>query len=189
MRLAIEKAHLGGRAVAPNPMVGCVVLDAQNRLLSTGYHRRWGGPHAECEALEGVPVESLRGARLFVTLEPCAHEGHTPSCARYLASLGLSEVYYGLLDPNPLTYKQGIALLAQNCQVKAFSCFHAELEELIGPFREQLHKRTFVALKVAMGLDGYCAAHTESLPARSACNKPSSPHPLSSKEGDSQKSF
>src|SRR6185437_9227445 len=102
MRLAIAEAQKGAGFVAPNPLVGCVILDAEDRLIGKGYHAKWGEAHAEINAIKSVRDPSrLKGAKFFVTLEPCAHHGQTPPCAEALAKLPLASVTFGLIDPNP----------------------------------------------------------------------------------------
>lgn len=159
MQLAIEEAYKGAGFVSPNPLVGCVVLDEEFRLLSTGYHKMYGGDHAEVEALKGVSQELLQGAHIFVTLEPCAHEGKTPSCARMLAKHRLGSVTYGLRDPNPLVDGKGAQMLsAVGIKVEEFSELKSELEELSEHFLHNVRTGyPFVALKVASSLDGQMA--------------------------------
>lgn len=111
MRLAIQEAYKGLGYVSPNPLVGCVILDSQNRFLASGYHARIGEAHAEMNALKKLNPEDLKGARVFVTLEPCAHEGRTGSCAKALSALPVKEVIYGLQDPNPLVSGKGAEII------------------------------------------------------------------------------
>lgn len=167
MKLAISEASKGAPRVSPNPMVGAVVLDAEGGFLSCGYHEFYGGPHAEVNALKNLSSEELRGAHVFVTLEPCAHEGKTPSCAKTMAKLPLKKVTFGLIDPNPLVAGQGADILrAAGIEAEVFSSENAEedrdikikLEEaceaFLWNFRE---KKVFVALKMASSLDGQVA--------------------------------
>src|SRR6185312_4543002 len=108
MRMAIEEGKKGAGFVSPNPLVGCIILDQDSDLLATGYHARVGGDHAEAAALKAVRDHSrLAGAHVFVTLEPCAHQGRTPSCAKALAQLPIASVTYGLEDPNPSVAGKG----------------------------------------------------------------------------------
>lgn len=158
IQLAISQAHQGAPFVSPNPKVGCVILDSKGELLSKGYHKKFGQPHAEVEALNQIQdKEKLKGAHVIVTLEPCAHEGKTPSCAKTLAKLPIKKVTYGLVDPNPLVAGKGAEIL------KAAGI---EAEEYQGPFKKELEetceeflwnfrqKKVFVALKVAQSSDG-----------------------------------
>ena len=160
MKLAMDEALKGAPFVSPNPKVGCVILDSRGRLLSKGFHARYGQAHAEIEALRGLSSEQLRGAHLIVTLEPCAHQGKTPSCARHLATLPLKKVTYGLIDPNPLVAGQGAEILqAAGIEVEEYSGplkpeLEETCEEFLWNFRE---KKIFVALKIAQSLDGKIA--------------------------------
>lgn len=159
MRLAIQEAYRGLGAVSPNPLVGCVILDSQNRFLTKGYHAKYGEAHAEVNALRLLDSEQLKDAKVFVTLEPCAHEGKTPSCAKALAKLPVKEVIYGLVDPNPLVSGQGAQILeAAGIKTRRFEGLQAELEAVcehfLWNFRE---KKVFVTAKVASSLDGQMA--------------------------------
>lgn len=164
MLLAIQEAGRGAPFVSPNPLVGCVVLDAQGGFLSSGYHERYGDPHAEVNALKGLSEAELSKARVFVTLEPCAHEGKTPSCAKHLARLPVAQVTYGLVDPNPLVSGQGAQILrdaGKECVL--YRDAHGadldqDLEEVAEVFLWNFrHKKVFVALKAATSLDGRMA--------------------------------
>lgn len=180
MRLAVSEAFRGAGFTAPNPLVGCVVLDSQNRFLARGYHGKLGGPHAEVDALKNLSAQDLKGAKVIVTLEPCAHEGRTSSCAKMLAATGVSEVIFGLIDPNPKVSGQGAQILkAAGKKVVSFLpfagldyCFEGDvswtparvdawrsiLEQTCEHFLiNQTQKRPFVSLKVASSLDGQMA--------------------------------
>lgn len=160
MLLAIEEGKKGAGFVSPNPLVGCVILDREHRLLAKGYHARLGDLHAETHALKQVDDPSrLEGAHVFVTLEPCAHEGRQPSCAKHLSKLPLASVTYGLRDPNPLVMGKGADILrTAGLAVHEFGELKPELEELAEIFLlNQRRKRPFVAMKVATSLDGKTA--------------------------------
>lgn len=160
MLLAIAEAEKGTGFVAPNPRVGCVILDAHFQLIGQGHHARWGEAHAEINALGSVnDPRTLEGAHVYVTLEPCAHVGRTGSCAEALARLPIASVTYGLRDPNPLVAGQGAEILKQAGKVVLlFDQLQVELTELSEIFLLNIsHKRPFVALKVAISLDGKMA--------------------------------
>lgn len=167
MRLAISEAYKGATGASPNPLVGSVVVDEQGRFLACGYHELYGGPHAEVNAVKNLSHEDLRNAHVFVTLEPCAHEGKTPSCAKMLAKLPIKKVTFGLIDPNPLVAGQGADILRQaGIAADVFSSADAtvdqdikiKLEEVCEAFLWNFrHKKTFVALKMASSLDGQVA--------------------------------
>lgn len=166
MKTAIQEATKGAVRVSPNPLVGAVVLDVEGNFLASGYHEFYGGPHAEVNALKNIPVEQLRGATVFVTLEPCAHEGKTPSCAKMMAGLPLKKVVFGLVDPNPLVAGQGAAILqAAGIETEVFSDTHpefrSELEEVCEAFLWNFRqKKVFVSLKIAQSLDGQVGLKT-----------------------------
>ncbi len=163
MKMAITEAQKGAPFVSPNPLVGCVILDSQGKFLSSGYHKIYGGPHAEVNALAGLSLAQLQGAHVIVTLEPCAHQGKTPSCAKALAALPIKKVTYGLMDPNPLVAGQGAEILkAAGKEVELFgelqTELQTELEEVCEIFLlNQREKKIFIALKVATSLDGQMA--------------------------------
>jgi diaminohydroxyphosphoribosylaminopyrimidine deaminase / 5-amino-6-(5-phosphoribosylamino)uracil reductase len=160
MKLAIQEAEKGYGFVAPNPVVGCVVLDSRGDLIGKGFHRIFGGDHAEVDAIKTIKnKDQLKGATVYVTLEPCAHEGKTPSCAKFLATLPIQKVVYGLKDPHPLVSGQGAEILrAAKIEVEVFDRLKSDLEELAEIFlHNQRSKSVFVALKVATSLDGQLA--------------------------------
>lgn len=108
MDRALELAARGGRAVMPNPMVGAVVVH-NDTIIGEGFHERYGGPHAEVNAIQSVQNKSLlKEATIYVTLEPCSHFGKTPPCADLLISSGIKHVVVGCEDPNPKVAGSGI---------------------------------------------------------------------------------
>ncbi|MGZ5278554.1 MAG: bifunctional diaminohydroxyphosphoribosylaminopyrimidine deaminase/5-amino-6-(5-phosphoribosylamino)uracil reductase RibD [Pseudobdellovibrionaceae bacterium] len=159
MKLAIQEAYKGLGSVSPNPLVGCVILDSKGRFLSKGFHARVGQAHAEINALKGLTSDDLQGAKVFVTLEPCAHEGRTPSCAKALAQLPLGEVIFGLIDPNPLVAGQGAAILQKvGIVAREYQGLKAELEAVCEHFLWNFRqKKVFISAKVASSLDGQLA--------------------------------
>ncbi len=167
MQLAIKEAHKGASFVSPNPLVGCVILDAAGNFLQSGHHEVYGGPHAEINALKGLNEVQLRGAHVIVTLEPCAHEGKTPSCAKALARLPIKKVTFGLIDPNPLVAGQGATLLkAAGIEAEVFhdedpernQAIQNELEDVCEIFLKNFRqKKLFIALKLGTSLDGQIA--------------------------------
>lgn len=113
MKRCFYLARLGRGYVAPNPMVGCVVV-AQGRIIGEGYHRQHGGPHAEVNALNSVKERHLLPqSTVYVNLEPCSHYGKTPPCADRLIKEGVKKVVVCNLDPNPLVAGRGIERLRQ----------------------------------------------------------------------------
>lgn len=160
MRAAIAAAKKGLGFVAPNPPVGCVIVAKSGEVLATGYHQKVGGPHAEIEALNKVADKNtLNGATVYVTLEPCAHHGRTPPCADRLAELPISRVVYGLIDPNPKVSGRGARLISdKGITVDKVVGLNSELDELVDAFvLNQKAETAFVTLKLASSLDGQVA--------------------------------
>ena len=161
MKLAVQSAEKGVGFVSPNPPVGCVILDKDHRFLSSGYHQCYGKEHAEIIALNKIKrKELLAGAFVYVTLEPCAHFGKTPPCVETLIQYPLARVIYGMKDPNPKTNGTGIDKLnLKGIQTEPFSSgFQMEIQKLYEIFSFNILKRkTWVALKVAVTLDGIMA--------------------------------
>jgi diaminohydroxyphosphoribosylaminopyrimidine deaminase/5-amino-6-(5-phosphoribosylamino)uracil reductase len=160
MKLAIEEGKKGAGFVSPNPLVGCVILNRAGSLIGKGHHARIGEAHAEVNALESVQDKTqLEDAQVFVTLEPCAHEGRTSSCAKALARLPIASVTYGLQDPNPKVSGEGVAILREaGKEVTLYAGLQDELEELCEIFLTNMRsKRAFAALKAAASLDGKIA--------------------------------
>ena len=112
MEEAIKLAKLGIGRVNPNPMVGAVVVN-NGKIVGRGYHKEFGGPHAEVFAIEDAG-ELAEGATIYVTLEPCSHYGKTPPCAELLVRSGIKKCVIGLKDPNPLVSGRGIGILEKN---------------------------------------------------------------------------
>lgn len=152
---ACELAARGAGSTSPNPPVGAVIV-RDGRTLGEGFHHRRGAPHAEVEALRVVGGD-VRGATLYVSLEPCDHEGRTPPCARAVIDAGIARVAIGALDPNPKTAGAGVARLrAAGVTVDVFHDPRAL--EIIEAFAVAIRlPRPFVTLKLAASLDGYVA--------------------------------
>lgn len=160
MQLALEIAEWGAGYVSPNPMVGCVIVDADGNKIGQGYHERYGQAHAEVNAVESVKDESLlKHATVYVTMEPCAHEGNTPPCANMLADLPIRRVVAAMQDPTAKVNGKGIKKLrAKGIQVDV-GLMKEEAEKLNEFFLHyEKYHRPFVTLKIAQTIDGYIAA-------------------------------
>ena len=169
MRFALLAGARGVGRVAPNPLVGCAIVDRDGRLLAVGHHRKVGQAHAEIDALAQIADRAkLAGARVYVTLEPCAHEGRTGSCAKALAALPLREVIYAIEDPDPRVSGAGAEILrAAGIAARSLdACAEiddrdeliAQAEELAEVFLRNVRQQTlFVSLKAAFTLDGQMA--------------------------------
>ncbi|GAA4665989.1 bifunctional diaminohydroxyphosphoribosylaminopyrimidine deaminase/5-amino-6-(5-phosphoribosylamino)uracil reductase RibD [Streptomyces chumphonensis] len=116
MHRAIDLSRRGLGATSPNPVVGCVVLDAAGRIVGEGWHKRAGGPHAEVHALAEAG-DDARGGTAVVTLEPCDHTGRTGPCAQALLRAGVARVVYAVADPNPVARGGGATLAAAGVEV------------------------------------------------------------------------
>lgn len=156
MRRAIVLARLGQYSTKPNPNVGCVIVkDAQ--LLGEGYHPRAGQPHAEVFALRQAG-EQARGATAYVTLEPCAHYGRTPPCAKALVDAGVAKVVVACPDPNPLVAGKGAQILKDAGIQVEVGVAEAEARQLnLGFLKAMATGMPYVRLKVASSLDGRTA--------------------------------
>lgn len=156
MRRAIELARLGQYSTKPNPNVGCVIVkDAQ--LLGEGHHPRAGQPHAEVFALRQAG-EQVRGATAYVTLEPCAHYGRTPPCAKALVDAGVAKVVVACPDPNPLVAGKGVQILKDAGIQVEVGVAEAEARQLNSGFLKAMATgMPYVRLKVASSLDGRTA--------------------------------
>lgn len=116
MRRALQLAANGAGYVSPNPMVGAVIVDATGHIIGQGWHRKYGGPHAEVQAFRSVRPEDerlLSEATIYVTLEPCSHYGKTPPCAKLIVDKGVRRVVVGCGDPNPKVSGRGIEMIRQ----------------------------------------------------------------------------
>lgn len=159
MRLALQFAERGRGWVAPNPMVGAVIVKA-GRIIGQGWHEKYGQPHAERNALAACS-EDPRGATLYVTLEPCCHHGKQPPCVDAILAAGIRRVVIGSPDPNPLVAGKGVAILRAQGVIVTESVLRAQCDRLNQVFFHYIQtKRPFVTLKYAMTLDGKIAAYT-----------------------------
>lgn len=160
MRRALELARRGIGFVEPNPPVGAVLVDDRLQLLGEGIHERFGGPHAEVNALREAG-DLAAGSTLFVTLEPCAHFGKTPPCADAVIAAGVRRVVAAAGDPAPHASGQGLQKLrAAGIDVET-GLLGAEARSLIAPFVTLTTQgRPFVHAKWAMTLDGRIASRT-----------------------------
>jgi diaminohydroxyphosphoribosylaminopyrimidine deaminase/5-amino-6-(5-phosphoribosylamino)uracil reductase len=178
MQVAIDSAWEYQGLTFPNPAVGCAVVDVHGRIISVGVHEKAGEPHAEVHALQ-MAYSILRGdssvlaltssaeihdflsknhhnifaeCTLYVTLEPCAHHGKTPSCAMLIKALGVKKIVVGHIDPNPRA-AGGIRILQESgCKVEMAECTQAAAD-LLKPFIVW-QKKPYVTFKWAQRLDG-----------------------------------
>ena len=158
MRLAIELAKKGIGYTNPNPIVGAVVVK-DNKIISQGYHEKYGSYHAERNAL--LNLENAEGADLYVTLEPCSHFGKTPPCTDIIIEKKIKRVIIGAKDPNPLVAGKGIEKLKQAGIEIIYGVLEKECLALNEIFFHYIKNgKPFVAIKYAMTLDGKIACYT-----------------------------
>lgn len=159
MLRALELARRGQGLVEPNPMVGCVIVQ-EGQIVGEGWHQRFGGNHAEIEALDAAG-ERARGATMYVTLEPCCHEGKTPPCTQAILPRGLARVVVAMRDPFPKVAGSGLKqLAAAGIEVELGLC-EDEARLLSAPYIKLLETgRPWVMAKWAMTLDGKIATRS-----------------------------
>ena len=156
MRLALELAKKGEGFVNPNPLVGAVIVKNE-KVIGRGYHTKFGYPHAEVEAFKNAE-ESVEGATLYVTLEPCSHYGKTPPCADLIVKKKIKRVVVGILDPNPLVAGRGIKKLVDEGIEVAVGVLEEECRKINEVFLKYIvNKEPFVLIKSAVSLDGKIA--------------------------------
>jgi len=156
---AIELAERGRGSVSPNPLVGAVIARGE-ALLGEGYHRELGGPHAEVEAIRDAAGADLRGATLYVSLEPCCHEGRTPPCTEAILRAGIARVVVASDDPSPHASGRGLGILRdEGVEVLvADGELASRARALNQPFRKRARTgRSWVLFKSAVTLDGKVA--------------------------------
>lgn len=156
MQRCLQLAAIGGGNVAPNPMVGAVLV-VNDKIIGEGYHRKYGQPHAEPNAINSVQDKTLlKSATLYVNLEPCSHYGKTPPCAHLIVKCGIPRVVIGTLDPNPKVSGRGVKIL----QDAGIEVTVGVLEEACNELNKrffifQREKRPYVLLKWAQTKDGF----------------------------------
>ena len=156
MRMAIELAKRGTGAVNPNPMVGAVVVK-NGKVIGEGYHKFFGGPHAEVYALEDAGKEA-KGAAIYVTLEPCSHYGKTPPCAKKIIDMGIKKCFIGSSDPNPKVAGKGVAMLKEAGIEVVENVLKEECDEINQVFFKYIKtKIPYLFIKCGITLDGKIA--------------------------------
>lgn len=157
IELTLKIAEKGKGYVSPNPLVGCVIVK-RGKIIGRGYHKQYGGDHAEIVALKKAGKKA-QNATMYINLEPCSHWGKTPPCTEKIVEAGIREVVIGMTDPNPMVdgfkevkfrgLKSKIGILKEECE---------KLNEFYIKYRRT--KKPFVILKVAMTMDGKIATKT-----------------------------
>ena len=159
MARALELAAKGRGLVSPNPMVGALLVK-DGRVIGEGWHQKLGGPHAEVNAIEQAGDEAEQ-ATLYVTLEPCCHQGRTGPCVERIFQSGIVRVVAAMQDPNPLVDGKGFNWLRTRGMEVLTGVLEEEAAELnAGYCNFMLHKRPLVPLKAAQTRDGRIATST-----------------------------
>jgi len=158
MHIAIAEAENGRGLTSPNPTVGAVIVK-DGTILGKGWHRKTGKPHAEREAiantLKSHSAADLKGATIYVTLEPCSTTGRTPACVDGIIDAGITRVIYGATDPNPAHSGNADKCLAENGIEVIQGVEKEACEQLIKPFTKRITTGLpWVIAKTAMSLDG-----------------------------------
>jgi diaminohydroxyphosphoribosylaminopyrimidine deaminase/5-amino-6-(5-phosphoribosylamino)uracil reductase len=156
MKRCLELASMGLGHVAPNPMVGAVIV-FDNKVLGEGYHKQYGKEHAEVNAINAVKDNLLiKKSTLYVNLEPCVHLGKTPPCCDLIVSKGIRKVFIGMKDPNPLVAGKGIEMLKSNGIEVTMDIMNQECKELNRRFTTFYNKkRPYIILKWAQTKDDF----------------------------------
>lgn len=159
MNKCIELASKAVGMTSPNPMVGCVILNQNGEIISTGYHKMYGENHAERDALS--KLENAKDCTLIVNLEPCSHFGKTPPCVDIIIEKGIKRVVYGMQDPNPIVAGKGLKKLKDAGIEIIGPVLEDECKKLNEVFiKNHLEKKTFISIKTATTIDGKIATHT-----------------------------
>jgi diaminohydroxyphosphoribosylaminopyrimidine deaminase / 5-amino-6-(5-phosphoribosylamino)uracil reductase len=158
MKRALDLAEKGRGLVSPNPMVGCVIVK-EGKIIGEGWHQKYGGPHAEVNAINDVADKSLlQDATIYVTLEPCAHFGKTPPCADLICQYPIKKVVIANTDPNPLVAGKGIRKIKEAGIEVTTGILEKEAYLLnIRFFTFFNKKRPYIILKWAETSDGFIA--------------------------------
>lgn len=154
MSQAIQLARQGQYSTRPNPNVGCVITDSNNEYIASGYHRRAGHAHAEINALQQAG-QRAKGSTVYVTLEPCCHQGKTGPCVQALIEAQVRRVVIAMQDPNPLVAGKGCEALRQ-AGIEVTENVLPELAATLnkGFIKRMQHGLPWVTLKIASSLDG-----------------------------------
>jgi len=159
MKRALDLAKLGEGYTSPNPLVGAVIVK-NGKIIGEGYHEKHGENHAEVNAFLNAK-EDVKGAEMYVTLEPCSHKGKTPPCADRIVKEGIKKVFIAMKDPNPLVSGKGINILEKNNIKVTTAILEKEAKELNEIFIKYITEdKPFCILKTAMTLDGKIATST-----------------------------
>ncbi len=157
MQKALDLARKGAGKVAPNPMVGAVLVK-KGRIIAQGFHKKFGAPHAEVDCLQKVTKKQIHGATLYVTLEPCCFYGKTPPCTNFLTSKGLDHLVVAMRDPNPKVSGKGIRQLKRAGVEVRVGVLNHDAKLLNKIFEKNIKSQMpYLSIKLGMSLDGKIA--------------------------------
>jgi diaminohydroxyphosphoribosylaminopyrimidine deaminase/5-amino-6-(5-phosphoribosylamino)uracil reductase len=160
MARAMTLARRGAGRTSPNPMVGCVIVKA-GKVIGEGWHKVYGGPHAEVNALAQAGADAA-GATMYVTLEPCAHHGRTPPCVEAVIAAGFKRIVVAMRDPNPLTNGKSLAKMRHNGIAVDVGVGEAQAREMNAAFIKYMtQKMPYVVGKIAQTMDGKAGVRGE----------------------------
>jgi diaminohydroxyphosphoribosylaminopyrimidine deaminase/5-amino-6-(5-phosphoribosylamino)uracil reductase len=160
MRIALRQARKGLGRTSPNPAVGAVVV-REGKVIASGYHKRAGAYHAEVDALNKIGGKGRKGDVLYITLEPCNHQGRTPPCTEAILKSGIKRVVVGMKDPNPKVFGGGLKFLKDKGVEVTTGVLEAACRHLNEFFIKYVTTgRPFVVAKSALTLDGWTATST-----------------------------
>ncbi len=162
MQRCLDLAMQGAGFVSPNPMVGSVIVSPEGDVLGEGFHARFGGPHAEVEAIRDADesgfADQLKDATLFVNLEPCSHYGKTPPCSDLILDKRIPSVVIAMRDPNPIVAGRGLKRLRDAGVDVAIGVLETKAKRLNEAFSQHITSgKPLVTLKIAQSKDGTIA--------------------------------
>lgn len=159
LKQALNLAKKGEGNVFPNPLVGCVLVK-NHRIIAEGYHKKFGGPHAEIEALKSAG-KNAKDSIMYINLEPCCHYGKTPPCVDEIIKNKINQIYISIIDPNPLVNGKGIEKLKKAGIKVHLGLLSSQAIELNRAYLKAIKdNRPFVIVKAALSLDGKIATKT-----------------------------
>ena len=157
MKKALQEAVKGWGTTSPNPLVGAVIV-RNGKLLGAGHHVRAGSNHAEINAIAACGKQSLRGASIYITLEPCCTYGRTPPCTEAILKAGISRVVFGCTDPNPEHAGRAVEILRSHGILVTYPVCEEQCRRINEPFFKWITTgKPYVLLKMAQTLDGKTA--------------------------------
>ena len=156
MSLCLDLAKKGENKTFPNPMVGCVIVSENSKIIGKGYHKSFGSSHAEVNAIDSIEdKDSLKNATLYVNLEPCYHHGKTPPCVDLILKYKIKAIVIGTKDPNKKVNGKSIKKLKRKCKVKVGILKKKCIDLNRKFFINQTYNRPYIILKWSQTKDGF----------------------------------